>query len=431
MKLYRASRTTLQLSCLVFVAVVIYVLRPDGSVASQQPAPPRDVVVDDPLPKTLVEPLSDKLGPAAISRYVQAILQPDDASDASFPKLTCPRPDVPRYQYLKSPAPLVSEIQFFFALNLRECLPLLPRLLGSIVEAIRFLGPENCALSIVEGNSVDGTAEVLSALQSEMDKLLSGRAHFVLSNNLNPLEGEGKRFSKLAELRNMALGPLREDADRYHNATVIFVNDVAICTEDILELVHQRQILHSDMVCGMDWIYGGSEQPIFYDSYISRTIVGDLFFNIPPETASYSFAHDLLWNDAVSKARFDAHRPFQVFSCWNGAVAFTATPVVEGNVAFRAALDDKGECFQAEPQLFCKDMWFQGHGKIAVVPSVNLAYTNDEGQRIKQDKGYASQWVSPFDLLEDVIEWQAPPDRVKCMPTFTDQTWRPWNETLL
>ncbi|KAB5559624.1 cryptococcal mannosyltransferase 1-domain-containing protein [Coniochaeta sp. 2T2.1] len=425
---HRTFRTILLSSCLVLFVFVFYLFRPDANVASQQPFPPHDVTTNAPLLENPHETLTPgNLALADTNRYVQAILQPNDTS---FPKLICLPPDAARYQYLKPSASITSEIKYFFALNLRECVQLLPRLLGSIVEAIRFLGPEHCALSIVEGNSADSTAEVLAALQPEMDRLLAGRAHFELSNTINPLEGEGRRFSKLAELRNLALRPLREDRDRYHNATVVFINDVAICMEDILELVHQRLLLQSDMVCGMDWVYGGSEQPIFYDSYISRTLVGDLFFNIPPETASYSFAPDLFWNDAISRARFHAHLPVQVFSCWNGAVAFTATPVVDGKVAFRATFDDKGECFQAEPQLFCKDMWFQGHGKIAVVPSVNLAYTNDDGQRIKKDKGYTSHWVNAGASSADLIEWQPPPDRVKCMPTFTDQTWRPWNETL-
>ncbi|KAB5546820.1 glycosyltransferase family 69 protein [Coniochaeta sp. 2T2.1] len=398
MKSHRTLRTILPSSCLVLFVFVFYLFRPCANVASQQPLPPHDVTTNAPLPEIPHETLTPgNLAPADINRYVQAILQPDDTS---FPKLTCLQPDVARYQYLKPSGSISSEIKYFFALNLREC-----------------------------GNSADGTAEVLAALKPEMDKLLGGRAHFELSNTINPLEGEGRRFSKLAALRNLALRPLQDDRDRYRNATVIFINDVAICMEDILELVHQRLLLQSDMVCAMDWIYGGSEQPIFYDSYISRTLIGDLFFNIPPETASYSFAHDLFWNDPVSRARFDAHQPFQVFSCWNGAVAFTATPVVEGKVAFRAALDDEGECFQAEPQLFCKDMWFQGHGKIAVVPRVNLAYTNDDGQRIKKDKGHTSHWVNAGASSADVIEWQPPPDLVKCMPTFTDQTWRPWNES--
>lgn len=426
---YRKIRTVWQLSCLLLAAFTFHFLKQGVAHLQQQLAPALDH-------HTQSKPLEDNsstsrpgiLSKTTINQYVKAVL---DSADAKPPKLACPGYNHTRYEYLKPTRHPGSQIKYLFALNLRECLPLLPRLLGSVIEAIRFLGPEHCSLSIVEGNSPDGTAEVLAGLQPDMDKLLGGRTHFVLSSTINPLEGDGSRFSKLADLRNMALQPLLDDPNRYVDATVVFINDVAICLEDILELVHQRHFLGSDMTCAMDWIQGGSEAPIFYDSYISRTIAGDLFFNIPPDTASYSFAHDLFWNEPVAQERFQAHQPFQVFSCWNGAVAFTATAVVEGKVSFRAVSEDKGECFQAEPQLFCKDMWFQGYGKIAVVPSVNLAYTNEDGERIKNMKGYTSQWVNGSVALEEKIEWRPPPERVKCMPTFTDQTWRLWNESLV
>src|SRR5271156_1427282 len=90
----------------------------------------------------------------AAPRYIQAIMNPDDAS---FPRLSCPAPSSDRYDYLRPT--LTSEYfktekpkwerEYFFALNLYQCAPILPRLLGSIVETIRFLGPQNCALSIV------------------------------------------------------------------------------------------------------------------------------------------------------------------------------------------------------------------------------------------------------------------------------------------
>jgi alpha-1,3-mannosyltransferase len=300
------------------------------------------------------------------------------------------------------------------------------------VEAIRYVGPEHCAISIVEGDSPDGTSEVLAALKPVLERLLgSHRVHFVLGNGIRPLEGEGMRFKKLAELRNMALRPMLDGPEQHKDATVVFINDVAICLEDILELIHQRHYLSADMTCAMDWIPGG-DGPIFYDSYISRSIGGDLFFNIPPETASYSEATNLFWNEPVAKERMVVHQPFQVFSCWNGAVAFTASPVVEKKVAFRATYVDKGECLQAEPELFCKDMWWQGYGRIAVVPSVNLGYSgvsNEEGKMAKEKKGYTSDLVGKS-TVQEKIDWGGPPPMVKCMPTFTDQTWRPWNESL-
>lgn len=115
-------------------------------------------------------------------------------------------------------------------------------------------------------------------------------------------------------------------------------------------------------------------------------------------------------------------------------MAFTAKPILHNEVDFRRNRD--GECFQGEPLLFCKDLWFAGYQRIAVVPSVNLEYGAERGAWIKESRGFAYQWV---DEEEDVvegrpslrIEWSGPPDEVKCMPKFTDQNWRPWNESLV
>lgn len=75
--------------------------------------------------------------------------------DKSFPRLDCPVPSGDRYSYLKGKSPEIanSNVQptYFFALDLHQSMKILPRLFGSIVESIRFLGPENCALLVVEG----------------------------------------------------------------------------------------------------------------------------------------------------------------------------------------------------------------------------------------------------------------------------------------
>ncbi|OAQ59260.1 glycosyltransferase family 69 protein [Pochonia chlamydosporia 170] len=354
-----------------------------------------------------------------VTSYIGAIF---DQKKTHLPKLNCLNSDFKRYEHLKISA-TSSKTPYFFALNLRENLAVLPRLLGSIVEVIQFLGPSNCALSIVEGNSPDGTGDVLAALQAHLDKGL--RTHIVLGNKINPLEG--LRFAKLAELRNLALKPILEEPERYSDSTVIFVNDVVICPDDILELIHQRVHLAADMTCAMDWVYG-SAVPTFYDVYIARGINGDLFFDVPPDV-SWSKATNLFWNDPESKERFNSNRPVQVFACWNGAVAFTANPVATKQVTFRAARENTGECYNGEPEIFCKDLWFHGYGKIAVVPYIHLAYTNEAGKRIKDEKGYTSKVVKRL-TSEDAMQWKPPPEKVKCMPSFDRQSWQVWNETL-
>lgn len=121
-----------------------------------------------------------------------------------------------------------------------------------------------------------------------------------------------------------------------------------------------------------------------------------------------------------------------MFSCWNGAVAFTAKPLLEGEVSFRSP--HEGECYQGEPQLLCKDMWHRGYGKIAVVPTVNLEYSDEKGKAIKNLKGYALDLIAtvPDESKAGKIDWQPhPPAMVKCMAVMEKPDWRPWNETIL
>ncbi|POR35552.1 Alpha-1,3-mannosyltransferase CMT1 [Tolypocladium paradoxum] len=359
---------------------------------------------------------------AKITAYLDAILDRKPTRLASF---RCPAVNNTRYESLKTTDLSDSSIRYFFALNLRENLPLLPRLIGSMVEAIRFLGPQHCAVSIAEGNSPDGTGDVLEALRPSLEAL--GISYSLQSSPIDPSQGE--RITRLAELRNLALQPLLRLSGRANkDTTIIFLNDVAACPEDILELAFQRMNLGADMTCAMDWSHVARD-PTFYDVWVSRGINGDSFFEIPPD-GSWGSAWNLFWNANETLERFRKNRPFQVFSCWNGAVTFGAQPILE-NLRFRAPNEKAGECFQGEPQLLCKDMWFRGYGKIAVVPTVNLEYSVDHGKKIKQAKGFASDIVAEQNSSDDRIEWQLdPPEQVKCMPNWSNQFWRPWNETL-
>jgi len=323
--------------------------------------------------------------------------------------------------------PTTPRTQYFFAIDLRNVLDLLPRLLGSVIEVARFLGPDRCAISIVEGNSPDGTAEILHALQPHLRD--AGIAYSYVPSDINPSDGD--RIGKLAELRNLALEPLfgkHKNQEVSEDTTVIFLNDVAACPEDILELVLQRRGLNATMTCAMDWTYVGRD-PTFYDVWVARGMNGDSFFNIP-EDGSWDYAWNLFWNAPDAQARLAAHRPFQVFSCWNGAVVFSAGPLLDG-LRFRAADGEKGECNQGEPQLFCKDLWFRGQGRIAVVPTVNLEYSDEAALKIKKLKGYTSNLVAAQTEQTNKIDWKlTPPETVKCMDGWAHQFWQAWNETL-
>jgi alpha-1,3-mannosyltransferase len=353
---------------------------------------------------------------------VDAILNPQSST---LEHLECPALNHSRYDWLHiyhGSEQGTIRPRYLFALDLYQNAPLLPALLGSILEVVRFLGPQNCALSIVEGRSTDGTFEILSSLTGKLDEI--GLKYFFQTSDIDT---HNDRIVSLAKLRNQALAPyVKSSAEFSEQSTIVFINDIAPCAEDILEIIHQRQYQGADMSCAMDWTYL-SETPTFYDVWIARDMSGDLFFNIPAN-GSWDNANDLFWNDTVSRRRYENHEPFQVFACWNGLTAFVAKPIFQEKIHFRGNVEN--ECFQGEPSLFCKDMWFSGHGKIMVVPSVNVEYSVRNTKRLKELKGFTSDWTRKESDSARITWEEKPPEQVKCMPDHDRQSWPPWNEAL-
>ncbi|KAL8714833.1 MAG: hypothetical protein Q9220_001346 [cf. Caloplaca sp. 1 TL-2023] len=363
----------------------------------------------------------------AAPKYVKAIMTPEGDS---FDRLSCPALKGTRYQYLYSTTPRkpsptkTTEWKYFFALDLTQCLHILPRLIGTIVETISFLGPENCALSIVEGHSTDGTYEVLLSLRTELEKL--GPTYFFTTSDINPKSGP--RIPALAQLRNLALQPLfsaykSKPRQATPSTTILFISDIALCPEDLLELIHQRKRQSATMVCAMDWVYVGRD-PTFYDVWVARGMNGDTFFNIPND-GNWGSAWNSFWNNDIARSALHMGQPFQVYSCWNGVIAVSAEPFLKSGIRFRGHRE--GECPQGEPKSLCQDLWKAGYGRIAVVPSVNVEYSDEKAQKIKAFKGYVGDFVENG-VREEKIEWvDDPPEKVKCMPTYENQTWVDWD----
>ena len=372
--------------------------------------------------------------PAYLERapaYIKSILHP---LDHSFDRLACPSPEHDRYDYLLHQADTDARPRYFFALDLTSSTKILPRLLGSIIEAVKILGPEHCALSVVEGRSEDGTYEILKALEANLTDI--HLQYYLSTSDLDPMQGpklheaDGPyRIETLARLRNQALEPLTEHPDQFQEDTmVIFVNDVAICMEDILELIHQKELQKAHQVCAMDWSKVGNGGPTFYDVWVARDMNGESFFQIPLN-GSWDMAWKLFWSNPRTNEDYYHHRPFQVFSCWNGATVFTAKPFTDNLVRFRAPGPE--ECYQGEPMLLAKDLWHSGYGRIAVIPSISLEYSTKGARAIKEMKGYTSKWVSWAGEKESIIQWKSdPPERVRCVRNWADQVWIPWNEAL-
>ena len=45
------------------------------------------------------------------------------------------------------------------------------------------------------------------------------------------------------------------------------------------------------------------------------------------------------------------------------------------------------ECYLGKPTLCYEGMWHKGYGRIAVVPSVNVGYDDEESTKVKQGMG--------------------------------------------
>lgn len=374
-------------------------------------------------------PVEDSLAVKKLADpYLHAIMEP---SDKNFSRLECPSIKKDRYKYLaEEPAQSGDERpRYLFALDIFQIVKLLPRLLGSTVETMRFLGPKNCVLSIVEGHSDDLTSEVLSLLQPRLAEL--GIDFVYTRSDINTTDPG--RIKKLAKLRNMALQPLYDDPARFHpDVSVVFLNDIAVCPNDILELVHQKVRQGAHMTCAMDWHYMPDEtEPVFYDVWISRAMTGESFFRVT-DNGGWDNSHKLFEHDDVTRKDWEKGRPFQVFACWNGVTVFTGKGFTEKGMRFRKNIHQH-ETFQGEVSVFAKDMWNLGYNKICVVPTVNVAYDDEKGKMIRKGDHPWSRKPAEGDLaeLDKLIEWQEkPPEKVRVMPMFVMQQWQPWNEGL-
>ena len=76
--------------------------------------------------------------------------------------------------------------------------------------------------------------------------------YYFSTSDVDPLKSGNDRITELAKLRNIVMDPLVRQPELYHpDTTVIFLNDVSICTDDILELVYQKvgyNIIESEAV---------------------------------------------------------------------------------------------------------------------------------------------------------------------------------------
>lgn len=376
---------------------------------------------------------TNRISHERVDRYVHSILNFRD--EWPYERVSCPADIADRYQTLRD-MENDSPVRYFFALNPYEALDTLPRLMSSIVETVKYLGAKHCAISIVDGGSEDGTWDVLTALKPFLDNI--GVQYFLATSSQTLVDGDDTSQENLATLRNKALQPLKaEEVEPFHalarmyspEAVVIFLDDIAMCPEDILELLFQHVNQGAHMTCGFDWIFNGT---VFHDVRESRSLAGNTFFEIPPD-GSLDGSDDMFFDDRLNKPRYDSFLPLQVYSCWGGMVTLNAVSFAEDTVRFRPAEQTDADCYMGEPMLLAKDLYSQGLGKILAVPSVNVAYSDNEATETKHTRGYVGDHVNALNQKLDeneTIQWQtAPPDMIKCLVHSDQLAWTEWAES--
>ena len=147
-----------------------------------------------------------------------------------------------------------------------------------------FLGPESLVFSLLEGDSADGTGEILSEIMRDYLLFLGvPPANIHIETHLPKVDWEAHhRIEVLADMRNQGMKPLYDSApsgltpDGKQWAGIVYYNDVYLSAAHFLELMHHHYLQDADMTCA--WDHAGRW---FYDGWVGRDMSGDLYTPFP------------------------------------------------------------------------------------------------------------------------------------------------------
>jgi alpha-1,3-mannosyltransferase len=255
--------------------------------------------------------------------------------------------------------------KYFIAINLYNSFDIIPDLFSTLFRLSSVLGYHNVFVSIYENGSTDQT----KALLRIFDALArSVGLRITIRTSMRKRGAFVHRIEYLAEVRNSAMGPLHElrDEGEFFD-TVVFMNDVLPCIDDVLELIYQSRLQNAGLTCAADYMFHDElGAPVFYDNWVARDLNGTALENAPFEN---------IFHHTETQQRFQSHLPVQVQSCWNGIAILDPAPMYKPpHVRFRMAKILDGECSASECSLIANDYWKAGYGRIAMVPRVKLAY---------------------------------------------------------
>ncbi|KAI8451358.1 CAP59 protein [Phakopsora pachyrhizi] len=366
-----------------------------------------------------------------------------------------------------------SKHRVMVALNLHSSQASLSSISETILNLIRFIGPRNLYVSIYENGSWDHTQEGITILAQILTGLrVKHRIRTVREDTI--WEGVD-RITQLSIYRNQALKGF-EEADQSLNLTeLVFINDVNLCSRDVLELIYQKSVQASSATCGTDWrssdsyldrfsnrskafkkLYdyfskrrgsdNGNElekdpsnSVVFYDSWVARSITGKTLRPRLDVLTEFKDGFKTLFSKETGpigtllRTRFRSSLPIPVYSCWNGLIVLDARPFKEPyNLRFRSADLKTKECRSSECQLLAKDFWSLGFDRWVLVPSVSVTYSEKLYNSRIVERG-SNRALRNYDLGRELIDWKMfeRPRRVVCWPDMsTVHLDFEWNQVL-
>lgn len=144
--------------------------------------------------------------------------------------------------------------KYFFAINLYNSFDIIPDLFATLFRVSAILGYQNVYVSIYENGSTDQT----KALLRIFDALCrSVGLRVKIQTSMRTRGAFNHRIEYLAEVRNAAFVPLHElrNAENEYFDTIIFMNDILPCVDDLLELIWQSRRNNAGITCAADYMY--------------------------------------------------------------------------------------------------------------------------------------------------------------------------------
>eukprot|EP00834_Sanchytrium_tribonematis_P008036 NODE_838_length_3589_cov_0.826074.p1 type:complete len:388 gc:universal NODE_838_length_3589_cov_0.826074:2615-1452(-) len=311
---------------------------------------------------------------------------------------------------------LLKNRRVYIALNLHNNEDVIPHLFMNIFQLIYHFGVNSTFLSIYESGSVDKSKRYIRRFSRHL-RMMHAKFHIKTGNiTLTP---QIHRIDYLVRIRNRAMKPFYRQSS--HNITyesILFLNDVYSCPNELLELEYQRLLNTADLVGAMDYVLNYMKYPILYDTWVSRDMNG-------LEMRSITFDH--IYKDLKTEKRVSLQLPFQVSCAWNGAVSLSPTPFMNG-IHFRRGINTNktmkmpGECASSECSTLCVDFIKNGFNKMLMVPRSKVTYTWDVFEQIYFSDNRYTMRIPPFlpyQLAESVpIEFEEISKSFKCQPMY-------------